>query len=132
MLTSYRDLRVWQSAMTLVTQTYRLTATLPKSEVYGLSSQIRRSAVSVPSNIAEGHARASTKEYVHFVGIALASLASLAELETQLLIARRLELASIQRIDELLARADEVGKMLRGLEMALAPGLRRRSLAPSP
>lgn len=84
---SYRDLRVWQVSMDLVELIYEQTAALPDEERYGLSSQMRRAAVSIPSNIAEGHTRTSSKEFLHYLSIAQASLA---ELETQLEIAVRL------------------------------------------
>jgi four helix bundle protein len=83
----FRDLRVWQAGMDLVETVYRLTQSFPQQEVYGLTNQMRRAAVSVPSNIAEGHAREHTKEYLHFLAIAQASLA---ELATQLEISARL------------------------------------------
>ena len=88
----------------------------PKDERFGLTSQFRRAAVSVPSALAEGHARASTREFAHYVSIALGSLA---ELETQLFISVRLGFTSEEECDRLLARADEIGKMLRGLQKAL-------------
>jgi four helix bundle protein len=113
---SYRDLVVWQAAMTLASDVYRLTAVFPKSEIYGLTSQVRRCVVSVASNIAEGHTRGSTKEYQRFVGIAHGSLA---EAETQLLLAERLEFATPQQIAALLAQADEISRMLRRLNQAL-------------
>ncbi|HEX3144767.1 MAG TPA: four helix bundle protein [Pyrinomonadaceae bacterium] len=78
---SFRDLRVWQAGIDLVRSVYELTLNFPRSEVYGLASQMQRAAVSIPSNIAEGHARESTKEYLHHLSIAQASLA---ELETQI------------------------------------------------
>jgi four helix bundle protein len=84
---SFRDLEVWQLGMNLAEAVYRCTADLPKNETFGLSAQMRRAAVSVPSNIAEGQARSSSKEFLQFISI---SLGSLAELETQLEIARRL------------------------------------------
>ncbi len=84
---THKDLRVWQKGMELVEEIYALTATFPQSEIFGLTSQIRRSAVSIPSNIAEGAARGTKEEFIHFLYIALGSLA---ELETQLLIAQRL------------------------------------------
>lgn len=90
---SFRDLRVWQLAMEIVELVYRLTRSFPRSEVYGLSSQIQRAAVSLPSNIAEGHTREHTKEYLQHLSIAQASLA---ELETQLEIATRLKYVSTQ------------------------------------
>ena len=78
---NYRDLRVWQSGMDLVVMVYELSDKFPAKEMYGLTSQIRRAAVSVPSNIAEGHTRESTQEYLHHLSIAQASLA---EVETQI------------------------------------------------
>jgi four helix bundle protein len=113
---SYRDLRVWQMGVDLVCQVYKVTATFPKSETYGLTSQIQRAAVSVPSNIAEGHARRSNREFNHFLSI---SLGSLAELETQLLIAGRLQYVDTAALDLLLSNVDEVGRMLRGLQKSV-------------
>jgi four helix bundle protein len=113
---SYRDLKVWQLAMDLVQVVYGLTGALPKAELYGLVSQMRRSAISVPSNIAEGHARSSTKEYIRFLSIALASLA---ELETQMLISKRLDYISDMQLREALRRSDVLGKMVRALERSL-------------
>jgi four helix bundle protein len=75
MSSSFRQLEVWQRGMEIVEGVYRISAVFPKAEIYGLTSQLRRAAVSVPSNIAEGHTRASTKEYLHHVSIAAASLA---------------------------------------------------------
>ena len=86
-LNTHKDLRVWRKGMDLVEEVYLLTATFPKSEAFGLSDQIKRSAISIPSNIAEGAARGTKKEFIHFLYIALGSIA---ELETQLLIAKRL------------------------------------------
>jgi four helix bundle protein len=85
---SFRDLRVWQAAIDLVEQVYLLTQTFPKHELYGLAGQMQRAAVSVPSNIAEGHTRSYNKEYLHHLSIARASLA---ELQTQLEITLRLK-----------------------------------------
>jgi four helix bundle protein len=84
---TFRDLLVWQKGMQLVTRVYEVSRELPKEELYGLTSQMRRSAISIPSNIAEGHGRSSTKEYVHFLEVAVGSLF---ELDTQLEIARNL------------------------------------------
>ncbi len=84
---SYRDLTVWQRSMTLAELVYAATSQFPKSELYGLVSQMRRAAISIPSNIAEGHSRISTGGYVQFLGIARGSLA---ELETQIELAKRL------------------------------------------
>jgi four helix bundle protein len=88
---SFRDLRVWQRSLELVEEIYRVSAGFPQHEIYGLTNQLRRAAVSVPSNIAEGHTREHTKEYLHHVSMAQASLA---EIETQLEIASRLKYLS--------------------------------------
>jgi four helix bundle protein len=106
---TYRDLIVWQKAMELAEEVYRLSYTLPKHEMYGLASQIQRAAVSIPSNIAEGHARKHKKEFVHHLSFAKGSLA---ELETQIILAVRLghfEKSSVVRFWSL---SQEVGKML--------------------
>ncbi|MCK4570907.1 four helix bundle protein [Candidatus Bipolaricaulota bacterium] len=113
---SYRDLVVWQKAMALVSAIYKLTASFPGSERFGLTSQIQRAAVSVPSNIAEGQGRLSTKEFRQFLGIARGSLK---ELETQLLISIDLAYAGAEEVDECLGLADEVGRMLNALIKAL-------------
>ena len=111
-LGSYRELLVWQDAMALAEATYRLTSALPKEEVYGLSSQMRRSAVSIPSNIAEGYARESPASYLQFLRIARGSLR---ELETQLMLATRVGLLSGEKVDEALGICDAVGRKLHGL-----------------
>jgi four helix bundle protein len=108
----HRDLVVWQKAMTLVTDVYQVTRSFPKDEVYGLTAQLRRAAVSVPSNLAEGHGRNSRKEFHHFVGQARGSLT---ELETQLEIAANLGYLSQANASELLGRASEIARMLNGL-----------------
>ena len=87
-MTTHKDLQIWQSGIELVEKVYRITSKFPASEMYGLTSQMRRASVSVPSNIAEGAARQGEKEFIHFLYIALGSLS---ELETQCLIAQRLE-----------------------------------------
>jgi four helix bundle protein len=115
-VTSYRDLKVWQAAMSLADMVYRHTENFPQRETFGLRQQLERSAVSIPSNIAEGHARDSTREYLHHVSIALGSVA---ELETQVILARRREYLAEDAADRALASADEVGKMLRGLQKSL-------------
>ena len=114
---SFRDLRVWQEAMKLTTEIYKSTSAFPKHELYGLSQQIRRAAVSVPSNIAEGQARLSTGEFKHFLGNARGSLM---EIETQLLIARHLDYLDDIQSDLLLKDAAEVGRILNGLLASLA------------
>lgn len=113
---SYRDLEVWQKAIDLVVDAYHLTSTFPKDEKYGLTSQIRRASVSVPSNIAEGHSRGYTNEYLHHIAIAQGSLA---ELETQLEIALRLNYIKHSRLGELLAKTSEIGRILTGLKKSL-------------
>lgn len=115
MITSYKELVVWQKSYLLVVQVYKLTHDLPKHEIYGLSSQIRRCAVSVPSNIAEGNQRNNIREYRQFVGIAKGSAA---ELETQLLLCRDLYDIDITDALQLLY---EVQKMLGALSRRLEP-----------
>ncbi|HSV86226.1 MAG TPA: four helix bundle protein [Levilinea sp.] len=88
---SYRDLIVWQKGIELAKRIYMITKKFPSSEVYGLTNQLRRAAVSIPSNIAEGQSRQSTKEFIHFLHI---SLGSLSELDTQIVIAKELEYLS--------------------------------------
>ena len=109
MVQSFRDLQVWQRAVQLSIAIYRLTKDFPREEVYGLSSQIRRSAVSVPSNIAEGQGRLGTGEFKQFLGIARGSNF---EVQTQLEIARALEFGNPRLLDEAEGLSHEVGKML--------------------
>jgi four helix bundle protein len=109
---SYRDLIAWQKAMELGVSVYTCTQTFPKVETYGLISQMRRAAVSVPSNIAEGHARISTGEFRQFLGHALGSLV---EIETQVLIGERLSYIDAEKSNGLLARTTELGKILNSL-----------------
>jgi len=118
----YRDLLVWQRAMDLVVQVYRLSDTLPRDEKYGLVQQMRRAAASVPSNVAEGHGRDHLGDYLHHLSIANGSLM---EMETQVLIAGRMSYVSKESEDRALAQAAEVGRMLAGLVRALKR--RRRS-----
>lgn len=115
-VTSYRDLVVWQKAMALVSAVYELTRAFPDSERFGLTSQIQRAAVSIPSNIAEGQGRLATKEFRQFLGIARGSLK---ELETQLLISIDLGYAAAEDINACLELADEIGRMLNALIKAL-------------
>ncbi len=110
---SYRDLNVWQAAVELVTLVYEHSRKFPKHELFGLSGQIQRSAVSVPSNIAEGHARLSGREFHRYLSIALGSLA---ELETQLIIAENLGYLCAEAKHGLLEKSAEIGKMLRALQ----------------
>ena len=114
---SYRDLIVWQKSIALVTDVYRATQQFPKEEIYGLTSQVRRSAVSVPSNIAEGQGRDSTKDFVRFLAIATGSLN---ELQTQMQIASNLSYLSAECHARLETAAREVERMLRSLSRKLA------------
>ena len=109
---SYKELIAWRKAMELVTGVYRATAAFPRSELYGLTNQLRRAAVSVPSNIAEGQARFSQREFHHFLSHARGSLV---EIETQLIIARTLGYLAPKPTEDLLAQASELGRILNGL-----------------
>ena len=108
----FKDLIVWQKAMDLVVDVYRITDRFPKREIYSLADQMRRAAVSVPSNIAEGQAHFSKAEFIHFLRH---SNGSLAELETQLLLAERLQYIEHEDAEVLIMRIVEVGKLLNGL-----------------
>ena len=108
----FKDLIVWQKAMSLVVDVYRVTDSFPKREIYSLTDQIRRAAVSIPSNIAEGQAHFSKAEFCHFLRHAAGSLA---ELETQLLLSERLEYTGHEQAQKLIAQVVEVGKLLNGL-----------------
>ena len=114
-VTSYKDLVVWQKSFLLTKEIYRLTRSLPPAERFGLSSQIQRCAVSIPSNIAEGQQRHNAKEYRQFIGIARGSTG---ELETQLLLVREIYNLDIEQPLSLLA---EVQKMLHALAKKLEP-----------
>ncbi len=114
---SYRDLVVWQKGMELVEGVYRVSRTFPKEEVYGLVSQVRRAAVSIPSNIAEGQSRLTAGEFVQFLGIARGSLA---EVETQLLLAQRLAFLTPETTEPLLELTAEIGRLLNGLLRSLS------------
>ena len=109
---SYKDLVAWRKAMDLVTEIYLVTRAFPRVELYGLTGQLRRAAVSVPSNIAEGQARFSHKEFHHFLSLARGSLV---EIETQLTIAQNLDYLSLQQTRPLLDKTAELGKILNGL-----------------
>lgn len=109
---TYRDLIVWQKSMTLVLKIYKESKDFPKEEVYGLTSQIRRSAVSIPSNIAEGYGRNSTNHYVRFLKIASGSLY---EFQTQLEICFRLKYLNNQVFNEMNELSIEIEKMLTSL-----------------
>jgi four helix bundle protein len=111
----YRELLAWQEAMKLAVMVYHVTWRFPREEIYGLTAQIRKSAVSIPSNIAEGAARNSTREFYHFLGI---SAGSLAEVETQLELAARLEYAKLDLATA--QQAQKVGMLLAGLRRSCA------------
>lgn len=113
---SYRELEVWQIAMNLAEACYRATKGFPKEEMFGLTSQIRRAAVSVPANIAEGQGRSGTKEFLNHLSIARGSLL---ELETHLLLSNRVGLIAKDQLESLLEMADKVSRMLSGLRRAL-------------
>ena len=117
-INSYKDLIVWQQAMDLAVTTYSLTKAWPKEELYGLTSQIRRSANSIPANIAEGYGRDNTGSYQQFLRIAQGSLK---EFETHLQIAERIGLATHDQAYHMLLATESIGKMLRQLIIKLAP-----------
>jgi four helix bundle protein len=115
MVTSFRDLDVWRLGVELAELVYRCTARFPRSEVFGLSAQMRRSAVSIPSNIPEGRARNSSREFLHFLSI---SRGSLAELETQLELAIRLDYAD-SGLRTAMTQSDVLGKKLNRLQSSI-------------
>ena len=109
---THKDLDVWNKSVGLVTKVYEITNSFPKDEMFGITSQIRRSAVSIPSNIAEGSARKGNKEFVQFLYI---SLGSMAELETQLIIATNLKYIPSSKYDAIVNDLTDIRKMLSGL-----------------
>ncbi len=109
---SFKDLEIWKKGIKLVEDVYAVTKTFPKEEIYGLTSQLRRSAVSIPSNISEGFARFHDKEYKKFLYV---SLGSCAELTTQIIIASRLKYIDKTKADTFLYNIDEISKMTMGL-----------------
>lgn len=115
---SFRDLKVWQQAMGLVEDVYRVTARFPADERFGLIAQIRRAAVSIPSNIGEGRRRKRQRVYLHFLDIALGSQG---EVEVQLEIALRLRFLTQQDYERLATRTAEIGRMLNGLIESMQP-----------
>lgn len=112
----YRDLIVWQKAMDLVEAIYRATAAFPREEIYGLTSQLRRAAVSIPSNIAEGNGRNTTRDYLHFLGMAYGSVK---EVETQVLIAERLRYVDSSHSNSLVQMTIEIARLISGLVNSL-------------
>jgi len=119
---SYRQLEVWQKAVALVTEIYQITRSFPREELYGLTSQVRRAAVSIPANIAEGWGRNTTRDYVHFLRVARGSLL---ELETHLVIARNLKFIEGTTFERSAQRTQEVNRMLNGLIRSLQHSSRR-------
>ena len=119
---SYRDLKVWQDGMTLVVDCYRSSKEFPKEELFGLTSQLRRAAVSIPANIAEGYGRDSGGSYVNFLKTAQGSLW---ELETHLILAQRLKFGNFDLAEQLLARCESVGRMLHALIRSLQRSMER-------
>ena len=115
---THRDLNVWKESIQFVSNIYTITKIFPKTEIFGIVNQLRRASVSVPSNISEGAARQSQKEFVHFLYI---SLGSLAEIETQLVISKNLEYLNIKQHDELIEKLNKIQKMLYGLIKKIKP-----------
>lgn len=112
MMKNHKDLEVWKEAVELAVACYDITKAFPQVEQFGLASQMRRSAISIASNIAEGAARAGSKEFVQFLYI---SLGSASELDTQVEIARRIGLGNISEIETLQLKVNEISRMLQGL-----------------
>ncbi|MFB8798316.1 MAG: four helix bundle protein [Microcoleus sp.] len=113
---SYRDLEVWKEGMNLAEASYKITKSFPREEIYGMISQIRRSAASIPANIAEGYGREYRAEYIQFLRVAQGSLK---ELETHLLLSARVELTTVQAVSPILNQCDSVGRLLRALIRSL-------------
>ena len=120
-INSYRDLLVWQEAMNLAEAAYKLTVRFPREEIFGLTSQLRRSGSSVPANIAEGYGRDSAGSYVQHLRIAQGSLK---EFETHLLLAERVGLIDTNALTPLLDTSEKIGKMLRGLIRSIEASVR--------
>lgn len=114
---SYKDLMVWQKGTDLVVEVYRLTKGFPKTEIFGIVSQMRRAAISIPSNIAEGHARKTNGDFAHFIRIASASGA---ELETQLLLVKRLGFVKALDVVQVETLLNEIMRMLNSLNSTIS------------
>lgn len=119
-LKTYKDMDVWQQAMELVSVIYLVTKSFPREEIYALTSQMRRAAISIPSNIAEGRAKRTTREFMRFVNMASGSAA---ELETQLMIGERLGYLSSGQVNPLLEKVAYIGRMLNNLHSGLGKRL---------
>ena len=120
---SYRDLRVWQEGMALAELSYRLTRAFPREEMFGLTAQIRRSAASIPANVAEGHGRENTQSFIQYLRIAQGSLK---ELETHLQLAARVAVMTSDEIIEPMQQCEALGKMIRLLIRSLQENARKR------
>ncbi|MFO1242664.1 MAG: four helix bundle protein [Rickettsiales bacterium] len=118
---SYQDLDVWKKSRLLVKEVYLATQDFPKTEIYALTQQIQRAAISIPSNIAEGRCRSSKKEFTYHLRVATGSLA---ELETQLILACDLQFLSREKLEELTHKTAEISRMLNGLLRSLEPETR--------
>lgn len=119
---SYRDLIVWKKSVTLVCDIYRMTSQFPRDERFGLTAQLRRAAVSIPSNIAEGHGRATRGEYLNALSVARGSAN---EVETLILISQRLDFGQQASAEQLIAEIDEIIRMLSRLHSRLREGRNR-------
>ena len=119
---SYQQLEVWRKAVVLVTEIYQVTGPFPREEIYGLTSQARRAAVSIPANIAEGWGRNTTRDYIQFLRVARGSLL---ELETHLIVARNLAFIDTPQLEGVMRQTQEINKMLNGLIKSLASSPRR-------
>jgi four helix bundle protein len=113
---SFRDLIIWQRGIYLVKEVYKETMNFPREEMYGLTNQIRRAAISIPSNVSEGHIRQHRAEFRQFLNIALGSLA---ELETQIIISRELNYISNEKTENLIDQMNSLSKMIRSLRKKL-------------
>ena len=116
-MNNYKDLKVWQKSVNLAVKVYQITKEFPREEIYGLTSQLRRSAISIPSNIAEGAGRNTKNDFKNFLGI---SNGSSCELETQLIIANRIELLTENNLNLLQNELSEIQKMTRSLKNSLS------------
>ena len=125
---TYRDLEAWQLGMELVEQVYELTRLMPREELYGLSSQLRRAAVSIPSNTAEGQQIGSSKSYVRYLSMALGSEA---EVQTQLELVVRLKLVRRERVQPVMQLASRTGQVLRGLQRSVRRRLKSQVRKPN-
>ena len=125
---NHRELQVWQKAMQVTEDVYKVVKLLPKEETYALSDQMRRAAVSIPSNIAEGNARGTNKETIHFLYIAQGSRA---EVETQMELCFRIGYIDEETMDDVIVQLQEIGRMISGLIKSLTSNLSPSNLSPS-